>query len=352
MAYEVKVEKTTKSKIDSVDFENIQFGRIFSDHMLVADYYDGQWNDIKIMPYQKLSLAPSTAALHYGQEIFEGMKAFRHDNGEAYIFRPKENWIRMKHSAYRMCMPEVPEDLFIEGTKQLVALDKDWIPSQKGSSLYIRPFMFATDELVGIKPSDTYKFMIITCPVNAYYAEPIKVRVEEHYSRAARGGTGSVKTAGNYGLSLLPAKIAQNKGYKQLLWTDSAEHKYFEESGTMNIFFVIGETVVTPPTDGTILEGVTRDSVIVLLRDKGYIVEERDISVDEILEAYREGMLKEVFGTGTAAVIAQIIGIGYQDEDLELPDISSARISNYLMQTLDDIRKGHAPDKYSWLVKV
>jgi len=352
MAYEVKVEKITKSKLDTIDFNNVQFGRVFSDHMLMADYYDGQWNDIKIMPYQKIPMAPATAALHYGQEIFEGIKAFRHDNGEAYIFRPRENWIRMKHSAHRMCMPEVPEDLFIEGIKQLVALDKAWIPALEGSSMYIRPFMIAMDEVVGIKPSDTYKFMIITSPVNAYYAEPIKVRVEEHYSRAARGGTGFVKNAGNYGLSLYPAMIAQKKGYKQLLWTDSAEHKYFEESGTMNIFFVIGDTIVTPPTDGTILEGVTRDSVIVLLRDKGYIVEERDISVDEVLEAYREGNLREAFGTGTAAVIAQITAIGYQDDDLNLPDIAQASISSYLMKALDEIRRGHAPDKHNWMVKV
>lgn len=353
MAYKIKIEKVKSSRISEVDFENIVFGRIFTDHMLTADYKDGKWGDVKVVPFQNLSLSPATTVLHYGQEIFEGLKAYKDKDGNAVMFRAYENFERMNASARRMCMPELPEEIFMDGLRQYLALDKDWIPTIPGSSLYIRPFMIATDEYVGIKIADNYKFIIFGCPVNAYYPEPIKVKIERQFVRAAHGGTGEAKTGGNYAASLYANAQNNPLGYKQMLWTDAVEHKYIEESGTMNVFFVIENNVITPALNGCILRGITRDSVLTLLKEKGYNVEERPISIDEIIEAHKQGLLREAFGTGTAATIAQITAIGLEEgKELVLPPVEESEVSNWLLETLDGIKHGHLPDKFGWLEKI
>lgn len=349
MRYEIKIEKVKKTRLPDVDLENVVFGRTFADHMLVCDYYDGQWHDINIMPYQNISISPATTALHYGQEIFEGLKAYKDNNNNPLLFRPDANLKRMNHSAQRMCMPEIPEEIFIEGLRKLIELDKDWIPTHDGASLYIRPFMFAMDEYVGIKAADSYKFIIFTCPVGAYYPEPIKIKIEQYYTRAAEGGTGAAKAAGNYAASLYPACLAQAQGYRQLLWTDGKEHKWIEESGTMNIFFVIDGKIITPALDGNILDGITRNCVLTLLKDNNYDVEERRISVDEVVEASNAGLISEVFGTGTAATIAHITAIGYNDIEFQYPPVQDRKISNWLLDTLEKIKHREIADKYNWI---
>jgi branched-chain amino acid aminotransferase len=352
MAISIKITKTTHSRINTCDFNNIQFGTVFSDHMFVVDYEDGNWINPEILPFGPLSLSPSTFALHYGQAIFEGMKAYKNTNGEAQLFRPKDNIKRLNQSAKRMAMAELPEEIFMEGLKQLIAIDSNWIPTKSGSSLYIRPYMFATDEFVGVRPAKHFKFVIFTCPVNAYYPKPIRVVVEEKYVRAFDGGVGATKAAGNYGISMLPTYEANQKGFDQIIWTDGREHKYIEESGTMNVFFVIGDKVITPLLDGTILEGVTRNSCIKLLQNKGYTVEERKISVDEIVDASNKGVLKDAFGTGTAAIVAKIAAINYKGVDYTLPNPEEREVSNYLYKTLGEIQTGLIPDSFNWIERV
>jgi len=352
MAISIKINKTQHSRIHKVDFENIQFGTIFSDHMFRVDYSDGEWKNPQILPYGDVLLAPSLSALHYGQSIFEGMKAFKDQNGKAQLFRPVENIERMNLSAKRMAMPELPEEIFIEGLKQLVKIDEQWIPTKIGSALYLRPFMFATDDYVGVRPSKNFTFIIFTCPVNSYYPKPINVIVEEKYVRAFNGGVGFVKAAGNYGASMLPTFEAQQKGYDQIIWTDGREHEYVEESGTTNLFFVIGDTVLTPNIDGTILQGITRKSCIQVLKDRGFKVEERKISMKEIAEAYDKGILKDAFGTGTAAIIAKIARINYKGKDLILPPVEEREVSNLLYNTLGGIYTSQVEDKFGWIMKI
>ncbi len=352
MAISIKITKTTHSRINTCDFNDIQFGTVFSDHMFVVDYEEGKWINPEILPFGPLSLSPSTFALHYGQAIFEGMKAYKNTNGEAQLFRPKDNIKRLNQSANRMAMAELPEEIFMEGLKQLISIDKNWIPTKSGSSLYIRPYMFATDEFVGVRPAKHFKFVIFTCPVNAYYPKPIRVVVEEKYVRAFDGGVGATKAAGNYGISMLPTHEANKKGFDQIIWTDGREHKYIEESGTMNVFFVIGDKVITPVLDGTILAGVTRNSCIKLLQSKGYTVEERKISVDEIVDASEKGELKDAFGTGTAAIVAKIAAINYKGVEYTLPNPEEREVSNYLYKTLGEIQTGLIPDDFNWIEKV
>ena len=352
MAISIKITKTTHSRINTCDFNNIQFGTVFSDHMFVVDYEDGKWINPEILPFGPMSLSPSTFALHYGQAIFEGMKAYKNTNGEAQLFRPKDNIKRLNQIANRMAMAELPEEIFMEGLKQLIAIDSDWIPTKPGSSLYIRPYMFATDEFVGVRPAKHFKFVIFTCPVNAYYPKPIRVVVEEKYVRAFDGGVGATKAAGNYGISMLPTYEANEKGFDQIIWTDGREHKYIEESGTMNVFFVIGDKVITPVLDGTILAGVTRNSCIKLLQNKGYTVEERKISVDEIVDASNKRELKDAFGTGTAAIVAKIAAINYKGIEYTLPNPEEREVSNYLYKTLGEIQTGVIPDDFNWIEKV
>ncbi len=352
MAISIKISKTPQSRIHLFDLENIQFGTIFSDHMFRCDYKDGEWQNAEIIPYGDISFAPSVSALHYGQSIFEGMKAFKDIHGKAQLFRPLDNWHRLNLSAKRMAMPEIPEDVFMEGLKSLIALDKDWIPTKQGSALYIRPFMFATDDFLGVRPSKKFSFIIFTCPVNGYYPKPIHVVVEEKYVRAAKGGVGFTKVAGNYGGSMLPAMEAQQKGFDQIIWTDAHEHQYIEESGTANLFFVIDGKVLTPELNDTILNGITRNSCIRILRENGIEVEEKKISIKEIAEAAENNKLEEAFGTGTAALIAQIASISYKGKRYMLPSTESRKISNMVYTELENIRTSKTEDKFDWMMKV
>lgn len=351
-AISIKISKTQHSRISKVDFNNIQFGTIFSDHMFRCDYINGEWQEPQILPYGNISLAPSLSAIHYGQSIFEGMKAFKDQDGNPQLFRPYDNWTRINVSAYRMAMPEVPEEIFMEGLKALIDIDRNWIPTKEGSALYVRPFMFATDDFVGVRPSKNFSFMIFTCPVNSYYPKPIKVKVEQKYVRAAEGGVGFTKSAGNYGLSMLPTQEAHEQGFDQIIWTDSKEHNYVEESGTTNLFFVINGKVLTPNLHDTILRGITRDSCIKVLEAKGIEVEQRKISVQEIVEAAENGTLEDAFGTGTAALIAKIESININGKDYKLPPVAQRKISNLLYKTLEDIRTSKIEDEFGWMVKV
>jgi len=349
---QIQIKKIAQSRLPEVDMVNLEFGQTFSDHMYVADYANGEWQTPHIVPFSDFSLSPANPALHYGQALFEGLKAYKADNGDILVFRPEANLRRLNLSADRLCMPAYSEEVFVEGLKELLRVDADWIPSAPGSSLYIRPFMFATGEFLGVKPSDTYKFAIITCPVNAYYSMPLRVKIEEQYARAVEGGFGYAKAAGNYAGSLYPAKKAAEEGYHQLLWTDGKTHEYFEESGTMNLMFVINDTLLTPALSTSILAGVTRDSILTLARDRGMKVEERKIAVTEVVEAAQNGTLQEAFGCGTAAVISQIATIGYRGNDLQLPPVESRKYSLAFAQELNDIRTGKTADKHGWIVKV
>lgn len=348
----IKVTKTGTSRLSQVELKNIHFGHVFTDHMLVAEYADGNWQSVEIKPYQHLSFAPSLAAIHYGQSIFEGIKAYVNNNGEAVIFRPDENFKRFNKSALRMEMPEVPEEIFLGGLKQLIQLDKDWIPSMENHSLYIRPFMFATDEFIGVRPSSTYKFIIILSPTGPYYDKPMRIAVEEKYTRAAPGGVGEAKNAGNYGGSLKPAQDAIRNGYDQVLWTDAFEHKWLQEVGTMNVFFAFKDKVVTPSLEeGTILDGVTRKSAVVVLKEMGLKVEERKISIDELIQAYDAGDFVEAFGTGTAATISRIKALSYKGKNMEF-DLDKADVSKELALRLNNIRTGVTADEHGWIVKL
>lgn len=351
-ALNISVKKVANSKLPNIDFSNIKFGKVYSDHMFVADFRNNEWNNFTILPYDKMSLAPGTIALHYGQSIFEGLKAYKNEAGEVLIFRPYDNFNRMNLSARRICMPEIPEDVFIGGLTELLKLDRNWVPDLPGTSLYIRPFMIATDENIGLKSSETYRFIIFTCPVGPYYSEPVKVKVEEHYVRAFKGGTGFAKVAGNYAGSLYPARLAQEEGYHQLIWTDGVEHKYVEESGTMNLIFQMDDVLVTPEPTETILRGITKDSVLTFARDWGLNVEERKISVAEIIESIHAGILKDAFGTGTAATIAHIKSIGYKGMDYELPPVSTRIFSNKVFEALENYKRGLADDKFNWILTI
>jgi branched-chain amino acid aminotransferase len=349
---DMQITTINQSKLSQTNLENIPFGKYFTDHMLEADYVDGQWSSVRIRPYEALTLAPSLASLHYGQAIFEGIKAYKNEKGEAFIFRPQDNFNRFNISAERMQMPVVPEDIFMEGMKTLVDLDRNWIPSQPDHSLYIRPFMFSTDELIGVKPSDSYKFMIILSPTGPYYNTPMRIYVEEQYVRAVPGGVGYAKAAGNYGAAMYATAEAKKKGYDQVLWTDAFEHKYVQECGTMNVFFIIGDKAITPDLGaGTILAGVTRDSVMTIIRELGLTVEERSLSIDEIIEAHKRGDLKEVFGTGTAATISTIRELRYKDYSMTF-DIDSWQTVPAIRERMNRIRYGKDPDVYGWMMPV
>lgn len=350
---EIKITKTTQSRISQLDQSNIQFGKLYSDHMLVAYYEDGVWGVPEIKPLADLNFHPATTFMHYGQAIFEGIKAYKDADGNARIFRPQDNWERMNRSAHRMAMPDVPEELFVEGVRKLVEVDEAWVPSAAGSSLYIRPFMLAIDEFVGVRPAEKFMFIVITSPAGAYYNNPVSIYIQNEYVRAFPGGIGFTKAAGNYGMSMYPSMEIKKKGYDQILWTDGFEHKYVQEIGTMNVFFVIGDTVITPDLkNGTILAGVTRDSVITLLREKGISVEERPLSIDEIQSAYNKGELKEAFGTGTAASVTPIYKLTYGDIVMELPAVDKWEHVNWIKKELDDIRYGRKADTHGWVLHV
>ena len=349
---DIRVTPAEKSRVQEVNMQNVPFGKYFTDHMLICNYSNGAWGVPEIKPFQPLTLSPSNAAIHYGQSIFEGIKAYRHQDGSCYIFRPYDNYKRFNQSAERLQMPEVPEDIFIEGMKKLIDLDRNWIPGFADHSLYIRPFMFATDETIGVKPSESYLFMIILSPTGPYYAAPMRIYVEEHFVRAVPGGIGFAKAAGNYAAAMYATAEAKKKGFDQVLWMDAIEHKYVQECGTMNVFFIFDGEAVTPDLkEGTILAGVTRDSVMQVLRDMGLKVSERPISIDEILQAYNNGTLKEVFGTGTAATISLIRELGYKETRMEF-DVEKWTIAPEIKDRMSGIREGKLPDVKNWLLKI
>ncbi len=349
MSYSFKITKTDQSSLSKVDFNNIPFGKTFSDHMFVADYIHGEWTNFEIRPVAPIPTHPGNMAWHYGQSIFEGMKATKDAEGHALLFRPEMHAKRINASARRMCMPEIPVDLFLQAIHTLVDMEKAWIPPQTGSALYIRPFMYATDETIGVKASDTYKFIIFVMPVGPYYSQPVKLLAQDTYVRAVVGGVGEAKASGNYAASLLPATMARKEGYDQVMWLDGVHKKYIQEVGTMNIFFVIGDEVITPNLDGAILAGITRDCIITLLKDKGYKVTERPITIDEVLKANEDGKLVEIFGTGTAAVIAPVEKLKYKDTVITL-DMDKRNISKLAYDTINGLRNRSIEDKYGWIV--
>lgn len=340
-----------QSKINSVDFENLPFGSVFTDHMLVCDFREGAWQKPIIQPYQPFMIDPSAKVFHYGQAIFEGMKAYKDADGAVWMFRPEENWKRFNHSATRLAMPEVPEHIFMDGLKTLITIDKNWVKAGNGNSLYIRPFMIAIGSGVIANPSTQYRFMIILSPAKSYYAGEVKVIIAQHYSRAANGGIGAAKAAGNYAGQFYPTKLAHEKGFQQVIWTDDATHTKLEEAGTMNVFFRIGDTLITAPTSERILDGVTRKSILTLAEHLGIATEVRSITVQELIEAHQNNQLMEIFGAGTAAVINPISGFSYDEVYYELPKLENS-IALQLKQKLTDIQYKKSEDPFDWTVKV
>lgn len=348
---QLHVEKVKTSKISQVDFNNLPFGEVFTDHMFVCDYKNGTWETPKIIPYQLLSIAPSARVFHYGQAVFEGMKAYKDDEGGVWLFRPDENYNRINISSKRLAMPEFPEEYFFEGLKTLLQLDKDWIKPGIGNTLYIRPFVIASEAGIIAAPSREYKFMIICSPAQSYYGGEVRVKIAEKFSRAADGGFGYAKAAGNYAGQFYPTNLAKEEGFQQVVWTDAKSHEYIEEAGTMNIFIRLGDTLLTGPTSDRILDGVTRKSVIALARDKGITVDVRPVGVTELLRGLEDGSLKELFGSGTAAVINPILGFGYKGKRYELPTVPDSYASR-LKQLLIDIQYNKAEDPYGWRYRV
>lgn len=346
----IQVQRTEKSRLAEIDFDELKFGRVFSDHMFSMEFSGGKWGQPKIIPYGNMSFSPATSVIHYGQTIFEGLKAFKNEEGRFGLFRPELNVRRMNQSAERMCMPQIPERIFMEGLHELVKLDSGWIPSGEQASLYIRPLLFSIDEYIGVRPSENYRFLIMTTPVNAYYSKPVRVKLERKYSRAAEGGTGTAKTGGNYAGSLYPAKMANEQGFDQLLWTDAKTHEYVEESGTMNVMFVVDGKLWTPALSDTILDGITRRSVLELARDWGMPVEERRIRVDEVIEAMQQGRMHEAFGCGTAATIAPIAAIGDMNKVYDLPPVENREFSDRLSRYFVDLKKFRTEDEHGWMV--
>lgn len=350
----IEVEKASASKIGQVDFENLTFGSIFTDHMLVCDYKDGEWQTARIMPYGPISLDPSAKVFHYGQAVFEGLKAYKGEDDSIWLFRPDENQIRMNKSCVRLQIPEIPKEVFFDGLETLLKLDKEWIKKGEGNSLYIRPFIIATEGCVSASPSTAYKFIIICSPAQSYFKKGmtgVKVLFAEKYSRAANGGVGFAKCAGNYAGQFYPTHLANKEGYQQVLWTDASNHENLEEAGVMNVFFRIGDKLLTAPTSDRILDGVTRKSVIEIAKDEGIDVEVRTVTVSEIIEAAKAGTLKEMFGSGTAAVISPIAGFGHKGEHFDLPQIENGYASLF-KKRITDIQYNKAEDKFGWRYKV
>ncbi len=355
MSQQIKIEKSTALK-QKPDQNNLGFGQYFSDHMFILDYTEGKgWHDARIVPYGPLSLDPSTMVFHYGQAIFEGLKAYKNKEGRVFLFRPEKNMERISNSNVRMSIPRIDEAFCLEALKTLVNLERDWIPTAPGTSLYIRPFIIATDPFLGVRASHTYKFIIILSPSGAYYStglNPVKIMIENEYVRAVKGGTGYAKCAGNYAASLKAQDIAHEKGYAQVLWLDGVERKYIEEVGAMNVFFKINGEVVTPSLEGSILPGITRDSVIFLLKHWGVKVTERKVSAQELYEAHAAGKLEEAFGTGTAAVISPIGELNWNDRVIQLSDGKIGELSVKLYDTLTGIQNGVVKDEFNWMVEV
>ena len=348
----IAIEKVAQSRLPQIDFKDIPFGRVFTDHMFIADCKKGEWKNLRIMPYGYMPISPASPAIHYGQAIFEGLKAHRGVNNETLVFRPLDNLKRLNISAERLALASVPEDVFMEGMATLINLDRAWIPDAPASSMYIRPFLFSADEYIGIRPSQDFTFMIITSPAGAYYSAPVRVKIETHYTRAVEGGTGFAKAAGNYAGAIYPSKLAQDQGYHQLIWTDGKNHEYIEESGTMNVMFVLDDTLITPALSDSILAGITRDSVLQIARHWGMKVEERKIAVKELIRGLESGTVKEAFGVGTAATIAPIESIGYNGKDYPVPTADKNGFGSRVYNELDGIKRGLRPDPFQWVVKM
>ncbi|MFY0603756.1 MAG: branched-chain amino acid aminotransferase [Flavobacteriaceae bacterium] len=350
MEHSISITKVEKSKVEGLDFNNIPLGTTFTDHMFICDYADGKWGIPRIQPLELIPTHPAAMALHYGQAIFEGMKATVDTNGNPMLFRADKNAARLNFSADRMGMPSFPEELFVEGLKQLVAIEQNWIPPQEGSALYLRPFMYADEPFIGMRAANNFKFIIMASPAGPFFTKRIKLYAETKYIRAAEGGTGEAKAAGNYAAAIRPTEIAKSKGYDQVLWLDAIEHKYIQEVGTMNIFFKIDGNFITPKRDGAILDGITRMSVIDVLRHKGYQVIERPITIDEIEEASNNGTLEEAFGTGTAVGIAYIQEIGMNEKTIHVSDESPVGLD--INDTLNAIKTGKIEDLFNWMIKI
>ena len=348
---DIEIKKAKTTKIKEVDFNNLKFGNVFSDHMLECNYKNGTWEAPKVVPYQPITLDPSAKIFHYGQSVFEGMKAYKDANEDVWLFRPLENFKRLNISSKRLAIPELPERYFMDGLKVLLEVDKDWIPTNEGSSLYIRPFIFASGKGFHASPADEYKFIICTAPSGAYFSGKVKVLIEETYSRSANGGVGFAKAGGNYAGQFYPTQLAVEKGYQQVIWTDDTNHEYIEEAGAMNIFIRINDTLITGPTSDRILDGITRKSIIDIAKTEGIPVEVRKISVNEVVEAAKNGSLKEMFGAGTAAVISPISGFGYKDADYDLPELKDTYAS-YLKKRITDIQTNKSADPFGWRYKV
>ncbi len=348
---DIKISEAPISRIGEVDFSNLAFGREFSDHMFIADYDGTEWKNFRIQPYCPIPLSPSLSCMHYGQAIFEGMKAFRGVDNSIQIFRPFDNLKRMNESAERMCMQPIPEEVFVEGLKALCRIDENWISSKEGSALYLRPFLIATDDFLGIHPSHNYMFMIYGCAVGAYYNVPLKIKIETEFVRAVKGGVGEAKTAGNYASAMYPSHIAEKEGFHQVLWTDAFEHKYLEELGSSNFFVLSGNTLITPATTGTVLKGITRDSVIQLAKKMGYKVEERLISIDEVMAMNKEGKLDEAFATGTAATVSPICELSYKGISIHIKPKENS-VAGILKNKLENIKRCKEEDFFGWNEKV
>lgn len=347
----IDIQKSPNSRIDQVDFDNLTFGQVFTDHMFECDYKDGEWQTPVIKPYGNLSMPPSARVFHYGQAVFEGMKAYKDQDDKIWLFRPDQNFNRINKSSERLAIPEFPKEFFFEGLTELLKLDKDWIKKGFGNSLYLRPFVMATEAGVSASPAKEYKFMIICSPAQAYYSGEVRVKFSEKYSRAADGGVGFAKAAGNYGAQFYPTNLAKEEGFQQIVWTDASTHEYLEEAGTMNIFFRIGDKLVTAPTNDRILDGVTRKSVITLAEEFNIEVDVRRVSVQEILEAAKSGELKEMFGSGTATVINPILGFGFKGEKYELPKIEDS-YAKFFKDKLMKIQYNEAEDKFGWRYEI
>ncbi|RXJ50786.1 branched-chain amino acid aminotransferase [Gelidibacter gilvus] len=350
-SHEIDIVKSDTTKIDAVDFDNLIFGRTFTDHMFICDYENDEWQTPKIIPYQPMTMDPSARVFHYGQAVFEGMKAYKDDDGKVWLFRPEDNFNRINKSAARLAMPEFPKDYFMEGLTTLLKMDSAWVKPGKGNSLYIRPFIIATDPAISASPSSNYRFMIICAPAKAYYTGKIRVLIAEEYSRSANGGVGFAKAAGNYAAQFYPTSLAQKKGFQQVIWTDADTHERLEEAGTMNVFFRINDTLITAPLSDRILDGVTRRSIIQLAEDNGIEVQVRPITVTEIKEASKNGSLKEIFGAGTAVVISPISAFEHAEELFELPTIENS-YADTLKDKMLNIQHNLDADKHGWRYKV
>jgi branched-chain amino acid aminotransferase, group II len=349
----MKIEKILHSRIGKIDFNNIAFGNEYSDHMFCSEFKSGKWGNSIIKPFGNIKFSPISLVFHYGQAVFEGMKAYKDQNEEVFLFRPEENFKRINRSAIRLEMPTIPENIFMNGLIKLIDIDRDWIPKNYGQSLYIRPFLIATNGVLSAKPSKDYMFMIISTPANTYYQHPLKIKIEEKYSRSASGGVGFTKAAGNYASSFYPTRLANEEGFDQILWTDSSTHTMIEESGTMNVFFYLKNKLITPKPNDNILSGITCKSILSLAKEEGFFVEERNLNVSEIIEGLQSGELKEAFGCGTAVVINYFETISYKGNNFCLPNITDKkRISLHLKRRLLDIQHNRSKDPFGWRVQL